>query len=333
MNKILLFVSDVGGSNSRFAAFETDGKGRLERMETTWLKTHDASSASELLEQLFSSEFTLRPSDVAMAVLAVAGPIEKKENGEHCTPPNIPWEIGSEALRRHFGFKALTLINDFAAQGYACRSPIIHEAQTVLAGTPHKSNTLAVIGAGTGLGKCALVPLQGDCASGYVAVPSEGGHTDFPFTDEAEFKFGQFLRRKTGRKQVIGDMVVSGSGLSLLHGFLTGEERTPEEIPALLAQGEATETLRYFAKFYGRVCRNYALETLATGGVYIPGGVAARTPALVMHPEFAREFHLSDSYRELLEQIPVHLITDQDSGLWGAAVYGLQQLGLPLPRM
>ena len=50
-----------------------------------------------------------------------------------------------------------------------------------------------------------------------------------------------------------------------------------------------------------------------------------------MHPEFAREFHLSDSYPELLKQIPVHLITDQDSGLWGAAVYGLQRMGLPLP--
>jgi glucokinase len=270
-----------------------------------------------------------------MVVLAVAGPVQKVDGGEHCTPPNIPWEIDSEALRRHFGFKALTLINDFAAQGYACRSPLIHEAQTVLAGSAHQnttpSATLAVIGAGTGLGKCALVPMGGDCTTGYVAVPSEGGHTDFPFTDETEFKFGQFLRKKTGRKQVIGDMVVSGSGLALLHQFLTGEERTPEEIPQLLAQGEATETLRYFAKFYGRVCRNYALETLAMGGVYIAGGVAARTPALVMHPEFAREFHLSDSYPELLKQIPVHLITDQDSGLWGAAVYGLQRMGLPLP--
>jgi glucokinase len=329
-----LLVSDIGGSNSRFAIFETDGKGRLGRGETVWLKTHGASSASELLEQLFSSGFTLHPSDVPMVVLAVAGPVQKVEGGEHCTPPNIPWEIDSEALRRHFGFKALTLINDFAAQGYACRSPIIHQAQAVLAGSAHQnttsSATLAVIGAGTGLGKCALVPQGGD-SSGYVAVPSEGGHTDFPFTDETEFKFGQFLRKKTGRKQVIGDMVVSGSGLALLHCFLTGEERTPEEVPAILAQDEAHETLRYFAKFYGRVCRDYALEVLATGGVYIAGGVAARTPALVMHPEFAREFHLSDNYRELLEQIPVRLIMDQDSGLWGAAVYGLQRMGLPLP--
>ena len=63
--------------------------------------------------------------------------------------------------------------------------------------------------------------------------------------------------------------------------------------------------------------------------MYIAGGVAARTPALVTHPEFAREFRLSDSYRELLGQIPVRLIADQDSGLWGAAVYGLQQLGTP----
>jgi glucokinase len=74
------------------------------------------------------------------------------------------------------------------------------------------------------------------------------------------------------------------------------------------------------------VCRNYALETLSLGGLYIAGGVAARNPELIQRTAFRKEFRSSDTLTHILEKIPVFLITDQNSGLWGAAQFGLQKL-------
>ena len=80
------------------------------------------------------------------------------------------------------------------------------------------------------------------------------------------------------------------------------------------------------SRFYARVCRNYVLETFALAGLYIAGGVAARTPELLRHPAFEREFRNSDTLADLLANIPVSLIRDENSGLWGGAVFARQKL-------
>ena len=80
------------------------------------------------------------------------------------------------------------------------------------------------------------------------------------------------------------------------------------------------------ARFYGRACRNYALQVLARGGVYISGGVAAKVPALISHPEFELQFRNSNTLRTILASIPVFLNTNEESGLWGAAYFAAQSL-------
>ena len=109
------------------------------------------------------------------------------------------------------------------------------------------------------------------------------------------------------------DSVVTGRGLAWLHEFLTGESLPPEQIE------KGTRTFSVFAGFLGRAARNFALETLATGGLFITGGVAARNPEAVISDEFRQEFLSSPKMRDVLMKIPVKLITDQDAGLWGAA--------------
>ena len=92
------------------------------------------------------------------------------------------------------------------------------------------------------------------------------------------------------------------------------------------AFSEHTETLEWASRFYARVCRNYVLETLALGGLYIAGGVAAKTQELLTHQAFEKEFRSSDTLADLLAKVPVSLIRDENSGLWGAAVLALQKL-------
>lgn len=314
--------ADIGGTNSRFGHFSLDESGRLQLVTTTWLSTKQAGSLGELLEMLAASNFSLPPKDADAVALAVACAVQQETR---CDPVNIDWNVDLSDAGNRFGLKRSILINDFEAQGYACSTPAVSQAKEILPGSADPEGAKAVIGAGTGLGKCALVSVPG---GGTLAVPSEGGHSDFPFTCEEELGYARFLRRETGRSQLIGDIVLSGAGLSLLHRYLSGQNLEPAEIAGMfeLAESQATGTLRWFARLYGRSCRNYALEVLATGGMFVSGGVAARAPAVVMEAAFAREFRNSETHGPLLEQIPVWLNDNQDSGLWGAAAVAAQRL-------
>ncbi len=127
-----------------------------------------------------------------------------------------------------------------------------------------------------------------------------------------------------GEEYITSNYIVSGKGLSYIHSFLTGKTLEPEEVT--LEFHDKSETLIWAARFYGRICRNYALETVARGGVYVAGGVAAKSPVLLTHDAFKNEFYSSHTMFDILKEIPVFLISDEESGLWGAAFYGLQNL-------
>lgn len=316
MGKIL--AADIGGTNSRFALFEVAGNGDLALGKTRWLRTAESSSFHDLLSSLKKGGFPFHPGEIDIAVFAVAGPVE---NGIKSSPPFISWDIDVSIVRTGFGMERSLLINDFIAQAYACLSPAGKSAERILPGHGSPEGTIAVIGAGTALGKAALVP---DGRGGYTAMPSEGGHTSFPFASRREFEFHDFMMRELGDSYITANKVVSGKGLSLVHKFLSGEELEPREVADRLVQ--YPETLEWVSRFYARACRNFALETLSTGGLYIAGGVAANSPELVTGDVFAAEFRCSDTLAHVLADIPVCLVTDQNAGLWGGAVLGARTL-------
>ena len=313
-----ILSADIGGTNSRFAHFQYPENGELALVKSRWLKTGEQASFDGLLESLEKSDFPLRPGEANAVVIAIAGPVEEETRS---APPYIPWEVDLSRSKYLKGLKRKFLINDFVAQAFACRTPAVSSAREILSGTLDGKAPLGVIGAGTALGQAALVPLED---GGYVAVPSEGGHGSFPFQSEEEFEYGRFLLGKGHPYPVIANIVVSGRGLSLLHEFLTGQALSPAEVPRRF--DESPRTLQWMARFYGRVCRNYALQILAAGGIYVAGGVAAKTPELLTHREFGEEFRRSETMGHLLKEIPVFLNADEESGLWGAASMGLHEL-------
>jgi len=315
-----ILAADIGGTNSRFAHFQIDPEGTLVLVDTKWLPTTEVDSFSQLLAELCATDFSLAPDKADIAVVAVAGPVE---HGSYSAPPYISWDID---FRRNQHVKLphdAYLINDFVAQAYACRSQVGESARNILAGEIVADGTIGVLGAGTALGKATLASLPDNR---FLALPSEGGHAYFPFISLREFAFQEFYQEKSGQKHITGNLVVSGRGLRYLHWFLAGEELEPREVSARFTEGEKSETLAWAAKFYGRVCRDYALEVLAFGGLYIAGGVAAKNPEILTHENFRHEFLDSPTMGHLLANIPVFLIDNQDSGLWGAAFYGQQLL-------
>lgn len=310
-----ILASDIGGTNSRFALFETTDSG-LEMVDTIWLPTHGAVSFSQLMEQLWGSGFAASPGDFDAAVLAPAGAVYGGVTCPHL--PNAPWGIDTRDV--DFGTETVCLINDFAAQAYACRTPAVAGAKVLQAGESAEREPIGVIGAGTGLGYSALVWAE----TRWAALPSEGGHMTFPFVGREEAEYAEFNRRESGRNWPEGDSVVTGLGLTLVHKFLTGEELEPKEISARITP--ESETARWYARFYGRACRNWAIGVMALGGFFIAGGIAAKNPMLVEIPEFMEEFHNSHVYRDFLHSVPVKLNGNEESGLYGAAFYGRQLL-------
>jgi glucokinase len=313
-----LITADIGGTNSRFALFSAGEKGEPSLEAVKWMKTKESESFGQLIENLRTSDLLMKPEEADIVVVSIAGPVEQ---GVRSSPPFISWSIDISSAGEEFGFKRSALINDFVAQAFACRSPVGEEARMVLPGDPAPDGTISVIGAGTGLGKAALRP---DGKGGYTAMPSEGGHAGFSFVSRREFEFQEFVMKERGDRYITGNTIISGGGLSYVHQFLTGKKLEPRGVSEAFA--ENPETLEWVARFFGRAFRNYALETLAQGGLYIAGGVAAKSPEIINHRVFEEEFRSSDTMAEVLSRIPVFLITDENSGLWGAAMYGLQIL-------
>lgn len=315
-----ILAADIGGTYSRMGFFELNSEMEEPRLlSVARLSTTESESFSALLELLFSEQRPFAASSCDLAILAVPGPVQ----GRFCRPPNIRWAIDLHDISK-VGLRRGALLNDFAAQAFGCRSRAVREARVLQPNRADYINhggTVAVIGAGTGLGHCALVP---DGAEGYLAVPSEAGHVAFPFVGDEEYAYSEYVRRVAKLDYCHGDAVVSGSGLSRLHAFLTGEVLSPANVSARLHN--FPRTVEWFARFYGRAARNYALSVLALGGVFVSGGVAARNPVLVEHPAFMAEFRRSAAHSELLSGLPVMFNLNEDCGVFGAALFGAQRL-------
>ncbi|NDV20171.1 glucokinase [Pseudodesulfovibrio sp. JC047] len=313
MAKIL--AADIGGTNSRFALFETTDDG-FEMVDSIWLATQSARSFPHLLEQLWSSRFSACPGDFESAVFAVAGAVVGGVSCPRLT--NASWGIDIRDI--DFGTDTVCVINDFAAQAYACRTSAVDNATVIQEGHALDGDPIGVIGAGTGLGYSALLP----SLCGWSALPFEGGHMTFPFVGAEEMQYAAFNQRESGRHWPEGDSVVTGLGLHLVHKYLTGEDLTPEAISASITINDSTT--RWYARFYARVCRDWAIGVMSRGGLFIAGGIAAKNPMFVTASDFLEEFHNSHIYEDFLHTVPIRLNCNEESGLYGAGFYGNQRL-------
>lgn len=312
-----ILAADIGGTSSRFGCFsKKDGALRMEG-DPAILPTNEADSLTHLLDQVAGRDDRFQLSRADALSLAVPGAVRR---GREVVMPNVRWTIPPDEAARVDARIDLALCNDFVAQALATRTSVMDGAVPVKPGNAEAGGVVAVVGAGTGLGHSALVFTA---AGEPLPLASEMGNTPFPFVGQEEERFHAFLRERLGLPYAMGDHVVSGGGLALLHEHLTGERLAPPEVGARF--DAHPDTPAWFARFYGRVCRVYALAVVATGGVVIAGGLATRLPVLVQHPAFTEEFCNVPTYRALLEAMPVQCNIHPLSGLWGAAMAGWQR--------
>jgi glucokinase len=264
---------------------------------------------------------------IAAAAFGIAGPVVD----DAVVTTNLPWHIRGSALRARLGTEYVRLLNDLEATAYGALITPPDTLHTLNAGVARPGNR-AVIAAGTGLGQ-ALLFWDG---TQHVPVATEGGHTDLAPRDEIEHELLRWLERKYDG-HVSYERTVSGHGLANIFAFLDEQCRMPvsaetrhrlahEDPAAVIGQLGATgacatavAAVERFVSIYGAQAGNLALTVMATGGVYVGGGIVNKLLPAMTSGTFVQAFIAKGRYQHLMTEIPVWIIRDPDAGLHGAA--------------
>src|SRR5271169_5595496 len=327
----MLIAGDIGGTKTDLAIFSSEAGPHAPLAEA---KVHsgDYPSLQAIVKEFLAK--TKKPVD--RACFAVAGPVI----GGHVKTTNLPWVIEDNALAKelNLNIKSVHLINDLEAIARAV--PILRPSDvcTLNAGEPVPRGAIAVIAPGTGLGESFLT-WDG---SRYLAHGSEGGHSDFAPTDERQIRLLEYMLKLFDHVSV--EHVCSGIGIPHLYRYLRDVEHLPEKPdvaklfdkardPSVVIIEHAFDptdpsklcaaTIDLFVSILAAETGNLAVKFLATGGVYLAGGVATHTLHIIRQPAFMERFKRKGRFADLLGRIPVHVVVTP-AGLAGAAAYGLE---------
>jgi glucokinase len=319
----VIVAGDIGGTNARLATFEVQA-GRLLLLKEVTYPSRSAPDLESIVRRFVKET---QPSATA-AALGVAGPVK---NGRIETP-NLPWVVDAQRLAGILAVSKVTLLNDLKANAYGLRHLGPTDFAILQAGTHDAVGNQAILSAGTGLG-CAGLYWDGHRHRPFA---TEGGHADFAPRNHLQAELMERIAREKGR--VSAERILSGSGLVRIYRHLRERSGVPEpaaladrftnQDPAAVISRSAldgldpvcVEALDMFVSAYGAEAGNVALRMLATGGVFLGGGIAPKNlPAFQRDGTFMTAFLDKGRMRPLLESVPVLVVLNDRAALWGAA--------------
>jgi len=324
-----VLAGDIGGTKTRVGVFEVDGV-ECAPVEERSYPSRDYPGLTEIVVDFVGSS----GKDCRAACFGIAGPV----TGRRMRTTNLPWVVDADELKTRSGIPTVALLNDLEATGWGVFA--LEQSQVVVLnpGRTDATGNGAVIAAGTGLGEGGIY-WNGSEARPFAC---EGGHASFSPTDEVGDRLLQFLRHLHGH--VSWERVLSGPGLADLFRFMVSEagelepdwfleaDRAGDPVPAIsemALEGRcdiSVRTLELFARLYGEEAGNLALKVMATGGVWVGGGIAPRIRRFLEDGAFMNGFLAKGRMRPLLESMPVRIILDDRAALLGAARFAASLL-------
>ena len=318
-NNFPRLVSDIGGTNARFAIEIAP----YEFVEIKTLTCRDYPTLADAINSyLNASEYP----QVKHAALAVPSPIVD----DTLFMVNSPWHLSSMMQTKiDTKLDSLIFLNDFHA--LALSIPHIPKDKLVKVGgeEPDSSKPICIIGPGTGLGMATLFkhPLQDE----YFAIPAEGGRSSFAAVSEEEFELWQHVHRRFQHVSV--ERVLSGPGLQVMYeaiceikGVAIERIPSPSEITELGVNNQCficTQVVDYFCRILGTTASNLACITSAFGGVYIGGGIVPKILDYFLKSDFRCRFEDKGRYRTFLAKMPIYVIVHDYPAMLGSS-YALE---------
>ena len=318
----MILAGDIGGTNTRIA-FVKEENGRF----TIAVEKTFASRENPSLETVLRKFLAEHQGKVTLSCFGIAGPVL---NGR-CEATNLPWVVDARKVARILKLRHVGLINDLEANAYGIDVLDSKDFVVLNRGSLNRRGNRAVISAGTGLGEAGMYWDD----TRHRPFASEGGHSDFAPRNHLEIALLEFLLERFSR--VSFERVVSGPGLLNIYQFLrdTGRAEEPawlaehmrhHDQPAVISKMAiekksplCEQALDLFVSLYGSEAGNFALKIMATGGIYIGGGIAPKILPKLKDPLFMNAFVAKGRLKPLLQAMPVRIIVNPKTALLGAA--------------
>jgi len=326
-----LLAGDVGGTTTALGIFNSQrGLTSISPTRFAQYRSREYASLEEIL-QLFMQD---QPEDIELACFDVAGPVV--DGRSRIT--NLPWVVERASLVDYLQ-APVVLINDMEAVAMAVAHAESIRTAVLQPGRPELHGRRAVLAPGTGLGEGFLVWSQ----DRWLTFGTEGGHTDFGPRTALQRRLLAYMQGKFDH--ISYERVCSGIGIQNLYAFFKESERYPEP-DWLLRELESTldptpvivqaalqdkapickAVLDLFVEILGSEAGNMALKILATGGVYLAGGLPRRILPRFQTSVFLNAFCGKGRFNEILSQIPLHVVLEPEAALLGAAWAGIDAL-------
>jgi glucokinase len=321
----VILAGDIGGTKTVLSILSKDSNGSLMCLQEQTYSSQQFPEFEDILTAFLPADVNIKS-----ACFGVAGPVVN----QRCHTTNLPWLLDAEELKIKLNTSKVKLLNDLEAMALGMLYLPEHDLLELNPDAEVQAGNIAVIAAGTGLGE-AILYWDGNK---HHPMATEGGHSDLAANNTQQDLLLAYLR-KSYPDHVSCERILSGIGFSHLYDFLCDQGFAPPcpDVPdtqsdidrnAVISRlgvtGEdslCAEAVRLFVELYGAETGNLALKSLATGGIFIGGGIAPKILSAMQDGKFMHAFKAKGRFFPLLEKIPVKLSLNPRTPLIGAINY------------
>lgn len=318
-------AGDIGGTKTVLSISTRDSNGSLTCLQEQSYSSQQFATFDDILAAFLPADIS-----ITSACFGIAGPIVD----QRCQTTNLPWFIDGAELKIKLGTSKVKLLNDLEAMALGMLYLPEHDLVELNPNAEIRSGNIAVIAAGTGLGE-AILYWDG---SKHYPLATEGGHSDLAAQNTRQDQLLAYLR-KLFPDHVSCERILSGDGFGHLYDFLIDRNLAPPcpDVPRIDSDIDrnavisrlgvagkdplCSEAVRLFVELYGAEAGNLALKALATGGVFIGGGISPKILPALQDGQFMRAFKAKGRFYALLDKTSVKLSLNPRTPLIGAINY------------
>lgn len=330
----MIIVGDIGGTKTQLALYKIAPEGDLRNKALQVASRKYQSAQYDGLSPILEDFLKDHPQPIQAACFGIPGPVI---DGVVRTP-NLPWIIHQSEVAKRISCDKVKLVNDLVAITASLPHLATSELITLNPGSP-RPGVKVVLAPGTGTGQGFLCPVGGQ----EIPFASEGGHVNFAPTNDIEDRLLQYLRKKIGGR-VSMERILCGPGIMNIYDFLksSGLADEPAPLQERLATGDqaaiisaaalagefpiCSETIRIFSRILGTHAGDLVLTYMATGGVYLAGGIPPKLARLLESETVLSGYTDKGRFTDLVRSVPLYIIKDEKAALTGACSIAISLL-------